>query len=720
MIKIITCKEIGRLSMGQKTIFWFLSGLAIITFFLSVSLVYNHLSYKNRVVHSARERVINHSEKAAGEIDDVLKKNMSIVHAIANDLSKGTLARDSIPARLKAALEQNPHLHGIGVAYTPYAYSPARRLYAPYYSKKQGKPHLTQVESVYEYTRPEHEWFSMPLAQGPAWIEPYFGTAGATLMTTYSVPFFRNDPLTKKAVPIGVVALDISLGEIRRIVESIDYGPGGHGSVISKKGTYLYHLNDEFAKNQKTFVDVANDSNVKDLISIGNKSIKGEKGIADHASVTTGLPSWLVYLPIPSTGWSLHTSFIKKDIPVDIDILRQQLMQIAVISALFLLSCTSILLRVYEGDNGNLWKASAIVSVLFLVSIGLVWKIALSYDNDLKNKGTRIHNKASLKNFTNKYDKASFQKQTGQPVYIPTGIFINSIEFSGSNKMLVSGYIWQKYSDKFHKGITEGFVLPDGIDDTVIKEAYSQRVKDGKVMGWRFSGALYQHFDYSDYPVDHEVIRIRISTKEPGKNIVLIPDMDSYKLLNPGALPGLDKNFALPDWKIKSTFYEFISKNYDTNFGIQNYVGQEGLPELCFNVMIKRNLMDAFIRNMTPLIIVALLLFAIMFINTEEKMSKKFAMDIGEGLVFVGSMFFVLIFSHISTRGKIPTQEIFYLEYFYFAMYLALLWVPISSVLLVITKRMSFVAYKNNYISKLLYWPVILGALFVISVIQFY
>ena len=101
-------------------------------------------------------------------------------------------------------------------------------------------------------------------------------------------------------------------------------------------------------------------------------------------------------------------------------------------------------------------------------------------------------------------------------------------------------------------------------------------------------------------------------------------------------------------------------------------------------------------------------------------MSKKFAMDIGESLVFVGSMFFVLIFSHISTRAKIPTQEIFYLEYFYFAMYLALLWVPVSSVLLVTTKRMSFVAYKNNFISKLLYWPVILGALFVISIIQFY
>ena len=53
-------------------------------------------------------------------------------------------------------------------------------------------------------------------------------------------------------------------------------------------------------------------------------------------------------------------------------------------------------------------------------------------------------------------------------------------------------------------------------------------------------------------------------------------------------------------------------------------------------------------------------------------------------------------------------------------MYLALLWVPVSSVLLVTTKRMSFVAYKNNFISKLLYWPVILGALFVISIIQFY
>ncbi len=216
------------------------------------------------------------------------------------------------------------------------------------------------------------------------------------------------------------------------------------------------------------------------------------------------------------------------------------------------------------------------------------------------------------------------------------------------------------------------------------------------------------------------MLRFRIRPRGPGRNTALIPDPDSYRLLDPSFLPGLEKTFTLPEWNIEETFFEITSKEYDTSFGMRENMTLAPVPVLYFNIAIVRNLIDALIRNMTPLIIVSLFLFAVMFISTEEGMSKTFSLDIGENLVFIGSMYFILIFAHISTRGRVPTQEIFYLEYSYLIMYVALLCVPLSTVLLLKGSNVFWVQHRDNLVLKLLYWPVILGTLFVVTIAAFY
>ncbi len=711
--------KLHRKNVTRNTLFWCLVTLCVVSFFLSLTFIAGHFSYKRRIAENTRNQAIFQTAKAAENVNAAFARHMSTANEIAKDLTEGRLSREEVMAKVRDKVNRNPHIHGIAIAYKPYAFSPGTRLHAPYYSRKLDKLQLIGVESLYDYTKPECDWFSLPLEQGASWIEPYFGQAGGALMTTYSVPFHKTDPATNSKVPIGVVALDISLDEVKKIVESIDLGSGGYGAVISKKGIYLYHPSYEFVRDRKTVREVAAKFNDRDRVLAAEKALTGERGLIDHKSVTTGYSSWLAFEPIPSTNWSLHGTFIKDDVPVDFDVMRRQLMRVVLASMIFFLSLLSLVLKIYQGDNGKLWKASAIGSAIFLAGIGLVWQLALSYDSDVQVKGTKIGARINLANFVHSYDRKSVDAQGTAPLYVPTGIFVHSMEFSGVNKLMVNGFIWQKYNDTF-TGIERGFLLPDAVDEAAIKQVYSGKAGNATVIGWHFSATLYEHFDYSSYPVDHETIKIRIAPKDMGKNVVFIPDLDSYKLLSPGVLPGLDKEFVLPDWKIKGTFFELRSRAYNTNFGIKSHLGQDSFPMLYFNITIVRNLMDAFIRNMTPLIIVVLLLFAVMFISTEERMSKKFSMDIGENLVFVGSMFFVLVFTHISTRARIPTQEIFYLEYFYFTMYIALLWVPISSILFVTGSNMFYVQYKDNLISKLLYWPLILGGLFAISFITFY
>jgi len=704
----------------QKLTFWCLLLTTLFSFFLSIFLIYNHISYKNTIEKKVKDRVFSQTMEGAKEIDIILKKRMSIAQNIVDDLTSGKLSAKETLKKIRDIVDENPDIHGIAIAYKPYAYDPKVRLHAPYYARKHGKPQLIQVESVYDYTKSEHEWYTLPMEKGAMWVGPYFGQAGSVLMTTYSVPFYKVDPVTKEKIVLGVVAIDISLDWVKKIVDSLDFGHSGYGAVISKKGVYLYHPNMEYVQKSKTIFDVAKESKDTGREKAGIKSLRGEGGVIEHTGITTGLPSWLIFEPIPSAGWSLHLTFVKDDIPVNLDILRRQLMMIVLVLTIFGLSFSSLVFRAYEGDNGNLWRICALVFIVLLSGIGILWHISLSFDSDLKSRGVKITGKASLDSFMRSYSKEFIQRGAGEPKYVPTGIFIRSAEFSGANKILVNGYIWQKYNNKTHKGISQGFILPDAVGDIKISEAYSFVQNDTKVIGWYFQATLSTRLDYSTYPVDYERLGIQIRHQDIGKNAILIPDLAAYKFINPSALPGLGKDFIIPDWEVKNSFFEFVMKTYDTNFGIQDYSDQENFPELYFNIMIKRNLVDAFIRNMTPLIIVALLLFAVMFIMTEAKMSKKFAMDIGENLVFIGSMCFVLIFSHINTRGRIPTQEIFYLEYFYFVIYIALLWVPISAILFVSGNQSSFIQYKGNLFSKLLYWPVILGVLFAITMIIFY
>ena len=57
-------------------------------------------------------------------------------------------------------------------------------------------------------------------------------------------------------------------------------------------------------------------------------------------------------------------------------------------------------------------------------------------------------------------------------IRIPTGVFIQSVEFVKANDVNVTGYVWQKYSDDIPAEVSRGFVFPEevGSAETVIRE----------------------------------------------------------------------------------------------------------------------------------------------------------------------------------------------------------------------------------------------------------
>jgi len=82
------------------------------------------------------------------------------------------------------------------------------------------------------------------------------------------------------------------------------------------------------------------------------------------------------------------------------------------------------------------------------------------------------------------------------------------------------------------------------------------------------------------------------------------------------------------------------------------------------------------------------------------------------------AMFFVIVFSHIDIRGKISAQEIFYLEYFFFLTYASILYVVFNAGGAILKFEIPFCNYKSRG-PRLLFWPVFLGTVFLVTMTVF-
>jgi len=358
-------------------------------------------------------------------------------------------------------LGANPNYHGGTVTFKPFGYDRNTNLYSAYYSRSgpYGEFKYQRLDEIYDYTSADYDWYVAPMASNNRWSEPYWDEAGKTYMITYSALFYSVDAVTGERQKNGVVTIDISMKQIKNIIESLNIGPSGFGALTTREGNYLYHPNSSYVLTHKSIKDVAQEKNDADRLELAARVARSESGVIDHVSTTTGQASWLIFAPVHISGWSLQNTFIKDDLQVDVNKLRQQIILVAITVITFVASFSMLLLRVQSGEADRIWIASAIISLLLLVGIGVVWYLALSYhtqapiygDETGSDAGTRVSDRLVLTALMNNYDEENSKKSLPAPIYIPTGIYIDSMQLNGSNMVAVTGQIWQEYPLNFHR-----------------------------------------------------------------------------------------------------------------------------------------------------------------------------------------------------------------------------------------------------------------------------
>jgi hypothetical protein len=306
------------------------------------------------------------------------------------------------------------------------------------------------------------------------------------------------------------------------------------------------------------------------------------------------------------------------------------------------------------------------------------------------------------------------------PVFIPTGLYIESIEFSGPYTVEVSGQIWQRYANDLPKDLTQGVFLPEAKVQPTLKEVYQEQRRNEEVTGWTFHATLREQFDYSSYPLGRHQIKLRMWHPDYQRNVYLTPDLGAYASLDPAAMPGVDPALVLENWDIQQAFFSYRTHRYNTDFGTTGYVTDQLHPELYYSIAVKRELVTPFIsRTIVPLVILVLLFVVVTVLSRNLERLDDFGVRPG-AVVFTGAaLFFAVLVGHNSLRDEVKAPGLIYIESLYIMTYFVILAVAFNSVLLVGRPNLRLFRDYDNLWVRVLYWPVIWFTLLVVTLLTF-
>jgi len=214
---------------------------------------FRYYGYERGIVEPLKEDLIRRTREAAIRIDTSLAPARQAAETVATRLDAiADPSEDQLLDLLREAILSDDSCFGGAIAFEPNRFDPERRLYAPYFARKNGELAFLRIEESYDYTDPSQEWYLPALAQGSRWSEPYFdASVGDVLMTTYSAVFHEE------GAPRGVATIDISMDAIHDTVRSLDLGGIGYAVLISDQGRFLYHPDEKLVLSGASLLDLA-------------------------------------------------------------------------------------------------------------------------------------------------------------------------------------------------------------------------------------------------------------------------------------------------------------------------------------------------------------------------------------------------------------------------------------------------------------------------------
>lgn len=360
-----------------------------------------------------------------------------------------------------------------------------------------------------------------------------------------------------------------------------------------------------------------------------------------------------------------------------------------------------------------------------MLLLGLVWTWYL-IDHDVRpivGIGQTVSSQAEV----DRYLAAHALELTDEaiaPIPIPTGIFVETVEFLTANDVQISAFLWQRYGPQLPADVARGFSLPGTVAESInAMDSYTVTDDDGStLLGWHVHLTVRQQLDYRNFPLDRQDISLRLWPEVPDRRVVLVPDFASYPDLSPAALPGLSRDFVGGGWNAEHTFFSFRMNDDNATFGFPEGATPRGFPELVFNVGVKRSFIEPFLDDILLAIVVALLLFAIVMLDAQDMDRRsRYGITMFGVLASSGTLLFTVLTKHNQIRSEVPPGQIVYIEVLPILLYVTILLAVANAILLLAPPpgRFKLISYKDNLLPTVIYWPVLLGTLLVVTLLIF-
>ncbi len=648
-----------------------------------------------------------------------LSQKIQQISVIADQLATQISAASCSPCDIENTLRANYLRHtgftALGVAFDAETSGTPFRLYAPFIRQKTQAANIERLDSFYDYlanqdedvrTNPE-AWYTHAQQREGQWLEPFYEAALGQYVIRYTAPVYNA-----QQQKIGLVFVDTDLDWLHDQIEKYDIKDNNYLSLESAQGKELYH----------SFKGIA------EIILQFAQAVPSYSETQSTTNALTGEPAWQHNYPIAASQWQLHSVISKTTIAelVNDDEGAGQLPELTtndridwvillVVLVMLLFSCVRLGRK--RTSKMQLWVDTGIYTIILFAGVVCIW--ILEYGAITPTKSTILANKAIIQKFERDNATRALVAHNDAPVYVPVGLFIQSIEFLSASNVNITGYVWHRYQQGQNSDYEIGTVFPEAIE-TNINLAYEKTINGETLKGWYFETTLRENFNPDRFPLDRQSVWIRLWHEKIGDNIVLVPDLKAYNSLNTRSLPGIEKDFVLSGWSLFRSYFEVRENQYNTRLGVASSAPGGVVPELYFNVEIMRNFINPFLAHLFPLFVVVLMLYAIVItMSTDEEKKDFFGFNAAGVVASCSALFFVALISHVQMRNELAANAVVYLEYFYLITYVLILLITLNAVLLSLKVKFAFIQFHDNLLPKLIYWPAISGALFICTVWAF-
>ena len=221
---------------------------------------------------------------------------------------------------------------------------------------------------------------------------------------------------------------------------------------------------------------------------------------------------------------------------------------------------------VFRPERGELWalvKTSAAWSIALLLALIVAWAAIAGTERQNRWHGTLVTSAAE----TDAYLAEHLPKNV-DPIRIPTGVMIQSMEFLSGGNVQVSGYVWQRYGPDVPETSSRGRARGGDQGGVRHQRAYRYEEDGVETIGWYFAATLRQPFEYAEFPFDEQDLWLRLWSRDIARGIVLVPDFDAYYATDPSTLPGIEREFVYSGWTPHYSGFSFSDQPYNSSFGI--------------------------------------------------------------------------------------------------------------------------------------------------------